>query len=160
MLTYHNKNLFEDVEIIDVILHQENCISNYYKGFAKILRGILEIKWTECDRTFGGVQMGYNELNNIEIYNLFSQYYPGSPTNNREIKDDMAIRCLKLMQCLRTIEYLVNKDKYIAIPLIASGLASDKKLKNNMSDIEYFKTYIAPIIDVMLDGYNINVYYL
>lgn len=98
---------------------------------------------------------------------MYSQYYPGSPKENTTHFDTFMQRCAWLKQCLSDLksysDYLIsvyNKEVKIGLPLIASGLAADKKLKGDMTDLEYFKKYIAPIVEEELKDLDVTVYYL
>ena len=41
----------------------------------------------------------------------------------------------------------------VGLPLCHSGLAADKQLKGNKTDLEYFKEYILPTIEEVLSNY-------
>lgn len=73
--------------------------------------------------------------------------------------DTFENRCYALRQCLKELTGLA-KDKKIGLPLIASGLAACKKRKKELTDLEYFKRYIAPIVEEELKDLDVTVYYL
>ncbi len=52
-----------------------------------------------------------------------------------------------------------EKGKSIILPLIASGLAK-MRTKDCISDLDYFKKYIAPTVEECLIDMNVTVYYL
>lgn len=128
-----------------------------------------------------GTGRGFDwDNSNKRIYNLYSQYYPGPPNNRlvnhslvgctynhtvREVYtvvDDFTNRLnwlkLSLLDMIDSFSKTTNIK--IGIPLIASGLASDKFLKAGISDLEYFQKYIAHIVEDALEGYDVTVYYL
>jgi len=146
----------------DFIAHQCNChtigggISGVLiENFPRVLevhnlfinvfgRKDLYGKTALTDTTFG------------DIFNLYSQYQPGACSNH---KDSFEQRCAKLKECLT----FINKEypnRSIGLPLIASGIAADKKLKKDMSDLEYFGKYIAPIVEKCLPDMKVTIVYL
>lgn len=162
---------------INTIAHQCNCISRNVSGFANVLfskysdlHATHNIFIDEKIDVFGKI-LEY-QINNKFIVNMYSQYYPGGPSNKlfrineNEIKvDNLETREKALIQCLKQVYNLNlpdNQSIILGIPLIASGLASDKTLKSNKTDLEYFKLYIEPILQDLLSetNFKINVYYL
>ena len=74
---------------------------------------------------------------------------------------DGYIERLNLLE--KAINAIVSDDTQvlnyrIGIPLIGSGLGADLGLKKDMTDLEYFKQYIAPTLDEL--GLNFIAYYL
>ena len=67
-----------------------------------------------------------------------------------------------LKQCLILVKnhYIIQSHFKLGIPLISSGLAADKQLKGTMTDLEYFKKYIGPIVEEELKDLDVTVYYL
>ena len=112
-----------------------------------------------------------NNINNKLICNLYSQYYRGSPSDRYfntirhgvkcELPDDDEYRKEALINSLKLLfNHIVDNISiyklsglHIGLPLIASGLASNKKLKSNMNDLEYFKTYIYHIVEYAYNHY-------
>ncbi len=163
---------FKDDEV-NVIMHQCNCTVGMGAGIAK-----------EIAREFPIVNLINDELldqsdiegkcypiaitNKKYIVNLYSQYYPGAPSEreilfgeNKGNLDTFRQRLNWLRKSLKMyVEEYSNKDDIIGLPLIASGLAADKNKKNGLSDLEYFKKYIAPTIEEELQNFNVTVYYL
>lgn len=139
---------------IDVILHQCNCVKGHGKGIAQTLFQ----KYPEINIPYISFYKGdYKPIylrDNKWIINMYTQFYPGPPVNEG---DSFKIRMEWLKECLKRISYSFG-DLTVGMPLIASGLAADKNLKGNMSDLEYFKKYIAETVENYLP--NAKIYYL
>jgi len=76
-------------------------------------------------------------------------------------EDSLSHRMKALENCLKQIHSkYVDEDVVIGMPLIASGLASDKNLKGDMTDLKYFKEYVAPIVEKELKDLKVLVFYL
>jgi len=162
---------FEQDEI-DILIHQENCENlNYFAGFAKKLHQkypeltVLHQKHCKPKKEYiKGTILPYIVSENPLkiIYNLYSQIYRGQPSIDKQYVDSFEVRRSLLRECLETVNnhYTLFESAKIGIPLIASGLAADKKLKGSMTDLEYFKKYIEPIFMEELSSYSITVYYL
>lgn len=73
--------------------------------------------------------------------------FPGPPTEYTN--DNFKMRLEQFKEDLELCYY----EDVIGIPLVLSGLA---KHNRTISDLEYFKKYIAP----ELESYNLKVYYL
>lgn len=181
---------------INIIAHQCNSANVAYGGFgagiAKAIRdrykGIDELdKKTRANTNPIGQAISF-DIDNKRIYNLYSQYFIGSPSNklftcdlslqidSTEFKEtyDIPDNFMNRLNWLKTSLTLMSNDLpfnhtneltgedsiKIGIPLLASGLASQKDLKKNLTDLEYFKMYIAPVVQDTLGGYSITVYYL
>lgn len=168
MIEYIQGDAIKAFEILDnvALLHQENCQSLYKAGFAKILynkypkanpNSIMSNYFADAIKTYVG--------DSKCIVNLYSQYYPGKPSNKLgkydgfELEDNYTNRIKALEYCLYETTKSVDEDNIILMPLIASGLAKDTT-KEYTSDLDYFKRYIAPVIGEYLKDYNIKVYYL
>ena len=163
MLNYKQGNILQGLASgeASLIAHQENCEGlNYFHGVAKAIHdateGLTERHVLICkeDDTFGNILVHNN------VVNLYSQRYRGGLKSsgidtyeNRNICLENAL--IKLKQHMETLD-----NPILGIPLIASGLASNLKLKGDMSDLEYFKIYVAPIVEKILYDKNIIVYYL
>ena len=175
MIEYIQGDIIKAFEELDdvVLLHQENCSSLHKKGFAKVLYD----KYPQANSNsvmsqyFGNIY-DTNINSGKYIINLYSQYYPGNPSNKPgkyqgfEVIDNYVNRIKALQYCLKGVVYFVDnleetlQDKYtIIMPLIASGLAKDST-KEYTSDLDYFQRYIASVIEEYLEDYNVKVYYL
>lgn len=86
------------------------------------------------------------------IANIYAMINPGAPY---EIGDSFAERLERLVKGLNFLE----ERKYlfpIGIPLVLSGLGRDKSIGKELTDLEYFKSFVAPYIE----HFDLNVYYL
>jgi hypothetical protein len=86
------------------------------------------------------------------IANIYAMINPGAPY---EIDDSFTDRLERLVEGLNFLEekeYLFP----IGIPLVLSGLGRDTTFGQELTDLEYFKTYVAPHIE----HFDLNVYYL
>ena len=166
MIKYKQGDLlqaFENGEV-NLIAHQENCVSTNYLGIAKLIHEKYPIT-LEGKRIFGEYSVHYvNPKNNNVVMNMYSQYYPGSPStktfnkNGYETVDSFQTRITALKNCLEIIQYGFN-DYKVGLCLVASGLAKVKE-KPHASDLDYFKKYIAPIVEKCLDDVDVTIYYL
>lgn len=164
-MKYLNKNIFEDFDngVINVILHQENVVSKGFAGIAKTIHDKYPSTLPRNNRKFGMIESTEVEEDKY-IVNMYSQFFTGSPNSgkffddstNSLLEDNFEQRINALKQCLHSVESTFV-DKNIRIPLIASRLARLNGY-DNMSDLEYFKKFIAPVVENILP--NINVYYL
>lgn len=141
---------------IDIIIHQCNCTAGHGKGIAKV----LSTKYPEINIPHIWVYKGdYKPIlvgnSNKWIINMYTQVYPGAPTKDKT--DSFETRLKWLDRCLKGIAYSF-RYKIIGMPLIASGLAADKEIKGSMSDLEYFKAYIAPTVEKRIP--NAVIYFL
>jgi len=152
------------------LMHQENCQSLNKAGFAKSLYDEFpEANPNKVMSQYFGEYLLKSIKEKSEykkfIINLYTQYYPGSPSNKiakingYELTDNFNNRINALKNCLKRLNWVLNEDNTIFIPLIASGLAKDKT-KNYISDLDYFQKYIAPVIEECLEDFTIKVYYL
>ena len=115
------------------------------------------------------VNINVDKENNKNIVCLFSQYYPGSPSDKRIIseskfeKDTLVNRKLALEEAFSLfLEDYINtfkesKDIYILCPLIASGLAKPKE--SSLTDKEYFTNEILPIFLSIGSKSKINIHF-
>jgi hypothetical protein len=167
-MNYINKNILLAFEQggVDVLLHQENCVSKGYAGIAKLIHDKYPSTLPRENRKFGMIE--YAEVEESQyIVNMYSQFYPGSPNNSKFahysgylLEDNFENRINALKKCLSEVKKVFNTNTSnfkIGIPLIASGLAR-KNGYQSMSDLEYFKTFIAPVVEEILP--NVTVYYL
>jgi len=175
MITYVKGSLIEafEKEEIDVILHQTNCVSR--ENVSGIAKSIFS-KYPEALKSHleEGIFGGFSEVS-IEgrmIINCNSQYYPGACSENLfkfqamlgdyygtyEMPDNFNNRLSALKSVLNSLFWELPYNTKIGIPLIASGLGADLTKKGLMSDLEYFKYYIAPEIEDLFK--NLIVYYL
>ena len=165
MLKYKQGDLlkaFEEGEV-NVLLHQENCEGlGYFAGFAKALHkkypDLTKLQQEYCKKDVFGTICVYDLKDNKYIVNLYAQKYRGSPNNSN---DTIALRFEALRQCLKEVSKQVKNESFeIGLPLIASGLAASKQLKGTMTDLEYFKKYVAPIVEEGLKDLDVTIYYL
>ena len=182
MINYLQGDIFEAFERRDFnyLIHQTNCVSGanvhgiakeMFKRYPGALRAHLHNLKTQS-LPFFRWSVGDN------IINCNSQYYTGEPSGTvisatgRSYKrgDGLIQTCTVLVDVdtfdsrmralafiLKDVKWLIS-NKTFGMPLIASKLAADKKLKGNMSDLEYFKAFIAPTVEEALG--DCNVYYL
>lgn len=173
MITYIKGDLIKAFESgeINIIAHQCNCQGNMGAGIAKLLANKYpELKQTDkerCDlfkdepeRLVGRYSL-YEPNEKQVIYNIYSQYFIGSPKTGFDTFEQ------RLNWLIRALWYIKGNTRYlkgdsieplnIGIPLIASGLAKDKN-KPHTSDLDYFQKYIASHIENIFD--NLKVYYL
>jgi len=166
-LTYINKNILEAFKEgeFNVLLHQTNCVTgSRVIGIAKDIFSeypwALEAHLHYC--VFGEISFRTKEWKSI--VNLNSQYY-GGRCNNTEFYlnsafshiDSFNNRIAALELCLLQVRNLFGKET-IGIPLIASGIGADITKKGSLTDLEYFKEFIAPVVEGVLP--NAKVYYL
>lgn len=164
MIQFKQGNLLEAFENgeVNFIAHQENCVSDRYLGIAKLIHEKYPTTLTNKPIFGEGIYHDIDE--NKIIMNMYSQYYPGSPSTKTfikrgyEIVDSFQTRITALSNCLETFEYIKNDCK-IGLPLIASGLAKVKE-KFHTSDLNYFKKYIFPVIEKYINHLDVTIYYL
>lgn len=159
-MKYINKNIFEDFDngVINVILHQENCVSKGFAGISKTIHDKYPSTLPRNNRRFGAIESTEVEKDKY-IVNMYSQFFTGSPSDKTIgglLEDNLHNRLNALKICLTNVKQIFL-DENIGIPLIASNLARLSGY-DNMSDLEYFKKFIAPVVESVLP--NINVYYL
>lgn len=148
----------------NVLLHQTNCVTeDRVSGIAKSIfeeyPGALKAHLNYC--VFGGISFHTQE--GRTIVNCNAQYYQGSCSDMQfyldadySHSDNFQNRLVALENCLIGVESLFY-DCEIGIPLIASGLGADRKLKGSMRDLEYFQKFIAPTVEKYIP--NCKVYY-
>ena len=168
MIEYIQGDIIKAFEELDnvALLHQDNCSSLYKKGFAKILYDKYPKANTNSimSNYFGDAIKTYVDDSKC-IVNLYSQYYPGKPSDKLgkyesfELPDNYNNRIKALEHSLYETTKIVDEGDLIIMPLIASGLAKDAT-KEYSSNLDYFKKYIAPIVEEYLKDYNVKVYYL
>lgn len=174
IIQYRQDDIFNgwDAEEINVLAHQCNCVSKYFAGFAQAIATKFPFMVSEHNAYIENNPNCFGTMlekadNNKSIINIYSQYYPGSPNNKDFIqngnyyKDNMVTRIDALKKCLKEIydTWLVNHTNqlYLGIPLIASGLAADRNLKQDLTDLEYFINYIEPIITEIYKECDITI---
>ena len=170
-------------------LHQEFCsdkpqTKNYaYKHESTKFGDRLGGSWYWLDALVFGNYLTYKVDADKFIINAYSQIFRGQPSNkfmemcdahkfpNTEEAMELAIggvdnvfdtfenRCFALKEILNAVNHNFKRLR-IGLPLIASGLAADKRLKGTMTDLEYFKKYIAPVVEEELKDLDVTVYYL
>jgi hypothetical protein len=86
------------------------------------------------------------------IANIYAMINPGAPY---ELGDSFDERLSRLVDGL----FFLEERKYlfpIGIPLVLSGLGRDKSIGKELTDLEYFKSFVEPRIE----HFDLNVYYL
>lgn len=164
---------------IDVIMHCENCEGlNYFKGIAKVIHDkypeLTKLHVEHCKNLYAFGSSLILDTDKGKVINLYGQLFRGAPSNREKViepinkgeiytqtifVDNFESRLQALESSLKSVKKEI-KDRKVGIPLLLSGLASNKKLKGYMTDLEYFKKYIAPIVKETLKDYNVTVYYL
>lgn len=86
------------------------------------------------------------------IANIYAMINPGAPYAIDDSFDNRLDRLLDGLVFLEKRKYLFP----IGIPLVLSGLGRDKSIGKELTDLEYFKSFVAPHIEHL----NLNVYYL
>lgn len=143
----------------DLIGHQCNCFSVMGGGVAGALAAEFpQITQGSFEKLLPEEKFGAYEV--IDgIINMYSQYKPGGC--HRGV-DSFAIRSAALEHILYKINYS-HKGKSIGLPFIASGIAADTRLRKSLDvpTVEnYFKTFIAPIIEECLVDMDVTIVYL
>lgn len=144
----------------DLIGHQCNCFSVMGGGIAGVLAAEFpQITQGNSEKLLPEEKFGTYEV--IDgIINMYSQYRSGG-CHNQGI-DSFEIRTLALKHILYKINYS-HKGKSIGLPFIASGIAADTHLRKSLGvpTVEnYFKTFIAPIIEDCLVDMDVTIVYL
>lgn len=152
--------MFKDGQF-DVIAHQCNCFAGGAGFFYYLQKDFPEIAnvYKKSENHPNNLYGEYSEVKTYfgTIVNMYSQYTPGSCSSVG--LDTFQVRCA----ILETILTRMNIDfcgLRIGFPLIASGIAADKGLKGDMTDLEYFKFYIEPIIQSTLKDVDVTIVYL
>ena len=160
-------NLFKSNNY-DYLIHQTNGLNVHNGGVARIISQTypqLKDKRILTADNFGSFYL--TETDNGSIVNLVSQWYLGNPTEafitNSMVRDNFENRLKALTTALTeffdsiiyslSYSFELEPDYNVLCPLIASGLAADKQLKENKTDLEYFKEYILPTIEEVLSNY-------
>lgn len=143
----------------DLIGHQCNCFSVMGGGIAGVLASEFpQTTQGNSEKLLPEEKFGtYEVIDNI--INMYSQYKPGSC--HRGV-DSFAIRSAALAHILMDVNS-VYKGKSIGLPFIASGIAADSFLRKSLGvpTVEnYFKTFIAPIIENCLVDMDVTIVYL
>lgn len=169
MIKYKQGDLlqaFENGEI-DTYIVQENCTVGMGAGISKaIVEKYPEVKKynleqlriaKEAPEDVLGLLIPYMLNNKRYIYGIYSQYYPGSPQKGFDTHKQRLNWLFKGLDTFNRSNFNIN----LGLPLISSGLAKNREL-DYISDLDYFKKYIAPIIEDSITNANINVtvYYL
>ena len=148
---------------VNIIAHQCNTTVGMGAGFAKqiveIFPHVYELdkgyrntaKYGQIEGTCLYLPIGENK----EIFNLYAQRKPGSPTSTETFEK----RINWLKKSINNMKEYLDERESIAIPLIGSGLAKDKSKFAN-SDLEYFQRYIEPEIEPILEKYDVTVFYV
>lgn len=166
-MQYINKDIltaFREGEF-NVLLHQTNCVTGErVSGIAKSVfeeyPETLKAHLNYC--VFG--EISFHTQDDKTIVNCNAQYYQGACNDylfdyqGFKIFDNFQNRLTALSLVLEKVVTAFDEDFTFGIPLIASGLGADRKLKGSMRDLEYFQKFIAPTVEKYLP--NCKVYYL
>ena len=147
-----------------ILAHQSNCFGMNGAGFAGVLfKEFEEIRNIphEVNESLFGKNTFVNTKYGV-IINMHSQFRPGGCVVMDVTDKDSFINRLKALEsCLRKINnHAQYRRKDLVIPLVASGIAADYRLKDSLTDLEYFKKYIAPIVNKSTQGMVVKVFYL
>lgn len=168
---YRKGNIIDALKTneFNALAHQCNCVSRGVAGFANVLftefpeLAIKHYEYIENNPNCFSTILTEN-INDKLLINMYSQYYPGQPNtaifyqNGIMYRDDIQSRSEALTTCLKAIfELSYNKNIHLAMPLIASGLAADMRLKNDKTDLEYFLLHVEPIVEQSLNEDNQNI---
>ena len=136
---------------VDCIMHQIHCQGERYAGFA----GKLLQEFPGCISLEPCTPGSYYKIQ--DIISLSSQIYPGTAAT---MADSYIARLNLLEEAINAVvkDWPQIFNYRVGIPLIGSGLGADLGLKKDMTDLEYFKQYIAPTLDEL--GLNFIAYYL
>ena len=157
MLNYINKDIitaFKEGEI-KCLAHVCNRTSGMGAGIAaKLARRYSEVY--HADITIREMQ-AFAEANLIVvpdgvIANIYAMINPGAPYAINDGFDNRLDRLLTGLVFLERRKYLFPTG----IPLVLSGLGRDKSKGKELTDLEYFKSFVAPHIEHL----DLNVYYL
>ncbi len=164
MLEYIQKDIlqaFREGEF-NILLHQTNCVTKArVSGIAKLIFDEYPICLeTHLSKAEFANYSWYQHSAKQHIINCNSQYYPGSSSSYQFDYDGFTMpdNFQNRLNALSKVLYLVNRMGKFGIPLIASGIGADLSLKRNLTDLEYFKKFIAPTVEKYLP--NCKVYYL
>jgi hypothetical protein len=162
MIKYKQGDLlqaFENKEV-DIIAHTCNATVGMGGGIARaIALKYPEIQVFDSTLRKQGNILGTSQpffVDSKIVYNVYAQYYPGKTRLEFDTFED---RIKWLKQGLIWINQW-NKNKTVGVPLLSSGLGCDLKRKKKLNDLEYFKKYIAPIVEETLVDMDVTVYYL
>lgn len=157
--------LFEKGEF-NAIAQQNNLQSVNGRGIAlSLVKKYPKIQYWSDLRQRNALSFGTYDViedNGKYIYCLYSQWFLGAPTNRfigltSLVKDDFdtrlkALKLSLLRMCADLFCIFSNNKITLGIPLIASGLARQKGYEN-LTDLEYFKQFILPTIEKVLEDY-------
>lgn len=139
---------------IDVLAHQVNCFV-VGAGVARVIRQTFPKSIRTDDRCEYG-DIFVTPYPNGDIIEMATQYFPGACRPNE--LDNIDFRKLKLIKALVALDKHYE-NKRLGFPLVQSGLASDVDLKGNLTDLEYFKKYIAECFNVVQKN-KVIIYYI
>lgn len=169
MIKYKQGDLlqaFENREI-DTFIIQENCTVGMGAGISKsVINKYPEIRKYNLEqlkiakiapKDVLGLLVPYMLNDKRFIYGVYSQYFPGSP---RTEFDTFEQRINWLEKGFDTFNRTNYNNIKLGLPLISSGLAACKVKKAGLTDLDYFKKYIAPIVKKYLNDVDVTIYYL
>jgi len=151
-MIYKKGDLIQAYKDKDVkwLMHQIHSQGKRYAGFA----GKLLQEYPDCFPTISSTPGEWHVYSGI--FSICAQIYPGHCTSG----DTYEGRLKRLKHAISEIifVYQIENTEKIGIPLIGSGLGADIDMKGNMTDLEYFKQFMAPELDKL--ELNFIAYYL
>ena len=135
---------------ITVLAHACNHTVGMGAGIAKSIADKYPVV-DSYDKEYGCGGWGTSVLEvgpNKAVLNSYCMMKHGKPTPNTNDSYEARLKRFKA-----DLEEYTDAADVVGIPLVLSGLA---KHDRSISDLEYFKKYIAP----ELESYNLKVYYL
>lgn len=161
-MTYQQGNLITNFKNkkYDLIGHQCNVFHLGAGVAAKLLEDFPEIQVQ--DDTLDAPNRRYGNYSSLtteygDIVNIYSQFRPGACEDVG--LDTYVNRLDHLIKALKQIN-MVYTGKHIGLPLIGSGLAASRELKQDRDDLTYFRMFVAPIIEATLTDLEITIVYL
>lgn len=153
-LEYIKGNIFEAFESgkIDILAHACNQTAGMGAGIARLIVDKYESNWEDEPSVRSKQLVAYFDTKYGKIANVYAMINPGPFKGNPN--DSFYKRVERFYNGLLQIiaDY---PDKVIGIPLVLSGLARGKQ-KEVMSDLDYFKSSVAP----ELHNLKIKIYYI
>lgn len=175
-MKYIQGDIFEylKTDMIQVMMHQTNCVGAFNAGIARIVRkkypNVHQHYQTKLTSTKEFIDsFGTHDFIKIAdgyMVNLYGQYFPGKPKNlpiksNTYMQDSLQTRLEMLEKAMESAKKDIPENFRIGIPLIASGIAkSDESKYKKMSDLDYFKKVIAPVVEKCFFDRDLMVFYL
>jgi hypothetical protein len=131
----------------ECLMHQANCVGAFGAGVAfHLAREFPDLLKVDSDKDQETKYGSYSELKTKygNIVNIYGQVYPGRCAINVASPDHFLRRITALVKGITSyIEDHPSCESFL-IPLMASGLASDMRMKEGKTDLEYFQANIEP----------------